>query len=321
MITNTLKSFRRGLTMLELVFVIVILGIVASIGSSIIVQVYESYLVQRGLHRASVNAELAAMQVANRLTYRISSSVIGRVPGTATFKPIDQLLPVDANTHTALEWIAYDNDSFSAQTTPGWSGFCDVNLSTNANATTKTNIFTPGSNLADTNAIIGNLSDSTKTIADAAIIFAGREYNTTLNYNAACMGFTSNTCISPVSAGAGTSITVEDNNPKVMTDQYKLAWSAYAVVPTQVTGTDLTDRGFQAGDEIYDLALHYNYQPWDNAPSSYAQGESSTLIENVVSFRFIGKGDTIRFKICVQENIGFTSSDTIEICKEKAVIR
>jgi len=297
---NTFTSFRRGLTMLELVFVIVILGIVASIASSIIVQVYESYIVQRALHRSSTKAELAATQIVNRLTYRISSSVIGRQLGGA-YLPIDQ---VPDDSYKILEWIAYDNDSFSAQSTPGWSGFCDVN----ASATTKTNISTPGSNLVDTSTIIGNLGGA---IADAAIIFAGHEYSPTKNYIANCMGFDDSTCISPVSAASGTSITITDNNPKVMTDQYKLAWSAYAIVPIPVTGSD---RGLNG--TVYDLELYYNYQPWET--ETYNDGLSSILVTNVVSFRFIGKGDTVRFKICVAESIG---DSNITSCKEKAVIR
>ncbi len=316
MIPKTFTSFKPAFTMLELVFVIVILGIVASIGSSLIVQVYESYIVQRALHRTSAKAELAAMQISNRLTYRISSSAIGRRLDH-TLLPLDQIQGDD--TYKILEWIGYDNDSFSAQAKPGWSGFCDVNATT----TTKTTISTPGSDLlTSTNAIIGKLSlGAPKTIGNAAIIFAGHEYSPTMNYIATCMGFdTDSSCISPISGTTATIITIEDNNPKVMTDQYKLAWSAYAVVPTKIDDPDeLKDRGFQSGDEIYDLALYYNYQPWDSTTSpSYNDGLSSTLVTNVESFRFIGKGDTIRFKICVAESIGETS---ITSCKEKAVIR
>ena len=309
-------SLKRGFTMLELVFVIVILGIVASISASLVVQVYESYIVQRALHRTSAKAELAAMQISNRLTYRISSSAIGRKLDN-TLLPLDQ---VPDETYKILEWIGYDNDSFSAQSKPGWSGFCDVN----ATATTKATISTPGSDLlASTDVIIGKLSlGAPKTIGNAAIIFAGHEYNSTKNYIATCMGFdTDSSCISPVTATGTTAtlLTIEDNNPKVMTDQYKLAWSAYAIVPTQVIGSDLTDRGFQSTDEIYDLDFYYNYQPWDSTTSpSYNDGLSSTLVTNVESFRFIGKGDTIRFKICVIESIGDAN---ITSCKEKAVIR
>lgn len=303
MIKNALSSFRHGLTMLELVFVIIILGIVASIASSIIVQLYESYIVQRALHRTSTKAELAATQIVNRLTYRISSSVIGKIKSSGAYLPIDQ---VPDATYNILEWIAYDNDSFSAQSTPGWSGFCDVN----ASATTKTNISTPGSNLSDTSTIIGNLGGA---IGDAAIIFAGHEYSPTKNYIANCMGFSDSTCISPVSAASGTSITITDNNAKVMTNQYKLAWSAYAIVPTIVANPVV--RGFKTGAKVLDLALHYNYQPWQG--ETYTD-HNSTLVTNVVSFRFTGKGDTIRFKICVAESIG---DSNITSCKEKAVIR
>ncbi len=317
MMHTTSKDFKRGFTMLELVFVITILGIVSSIAASLIAQVYESYIVQRALHRTSVKAEVAAMQIANRLTYRISSGVIGRVPGSNLFKPIEELQPADSTTHTALEWIAYDNDSFDMSATPGWSGFCDVNVST------KTSISTPGSKLSDTSAITGILG-ATAGDTDLAIVFAGHEYNTTKNYHASCMGFTDNSCIFRVNANItnDTVIPIADSGSGiVMTDQYKLAWSAYAVVPSQITVTTLIERGFKSTDKIYDLYLYYDYQPWKtNTASSYANSgaQSSLLVTNVKSFRFIGKGDTVRFKICVIESIG---DSNITSCKEKAVIR
>ncbi len=311
MMPKIFTSLKRGFTMLELVFVIVILGIVASISASLIVQVYESYIVQRALHRTSAKAELAAMQISNRLTYRISSSVIGRNPSnTPPYYPIDQ---IPNETYKILEWIAYDNDSFSAQGTPGWSGFCDVNSS----ATTRTAISTPGSELNVTSMIIGNLGAAADT--DVAIVFAGHEYNATKNYIANCMGFSNNSCIYRVNTAITDviSLPINDNGGTlVMTDQYKLAWSAYAIVPTEVTGTDLTNRGFNSA--VYDLALHYNYQPWNGDTYLSNTTLKSTLVTNVESFRFIGKGDTIRFKICVIESIGDAN---ITSCKEKAVIR
>lgn len=286
-------SYRAGLSMLELVFVIVILGIVASIGSSIIVKVYESYIVQRAIYQASNKAELAAMQIANRLTYRISSSVIGRQDpdDNTTLLPLDQ---VPDGTYTTLEWIAYDNDSFSAQSTPGWSGYSDINATT----TTRTNITTPGSDLDGITAtIIGNLGGST---ADLALVFGGHEYNNTMNYDARCMGFTDSTCIFTPTISDATNLTLADDNSTIlMRDQYKLAWTAYALVPSGNT-----------------LTLRYNYQPWNGTQS--ADGSSIVLVDNFVSFRFKGNGDTVRFKLCIQEPIG---DQNVTICKEKAVIR
>ena len=59
---QTLK-FKSAFSMIEVVFVIVVLGIVASIGSQIIVQVYESYIMQRAMHRTSIKTELAITQL------------------------------------------------------------------------------------------------------------------------------------------------------------------------------------------------------------------------------------------------------------------
>ncbi len=296
---NNLVS-KRAFSLLELIFVIVILGIVASIGSSMIANVYESYIVQRALHRASSKTELAVQQIANRLAHRISTSVIGKKLD-GTWLPIVNL-PPGTTEYRILEWIGVDADSFSAQSIPGWSGFCDTTPST------RTSIITPGSRLiATTTPIIANLGAS--GISDAAVIFSGSDYYTspTKVYEAACMGFTDTTCISPVSgASSELNITVTDGNPKTIRDQYKLVWSAYAIVPVD------------NGDGTFNLQLRYNYQPW--LGEQYAAGSVSTLATNITVFKFKGEkeGDTIRFKLCALERIG---DQNITSCKEKAVIR
>lgn len=303
-------TFRSAFSMLELVLVIVILGIVSSIGAEIIAKVYENYIVQRALHHSSLKTGLVATQIANRLTYAIPDTVIARL-SDSTFTAIEDATD---KTYNKLEWIAYDADSFKYTGTPGWSGFCDVD----SNNTDTNNISTPGSNLDLSNTIITKLSNTTKDLTDAAILFPGI-------YNVHTVGFnetTSNsTGISKIASKSGTTLTL---NPvtvgtRKVKEHYKLAWTAYAVVPTQITDTnELKDRGFKATDIIYDLALYYNYQPW-NGESYSSNGSNKTLIRNVSVFNFKGTGDTIRFKLCIQENIGQTYP--ITICKERAVIR
>ena len=277
---------RKAFSMLELVFVIVILGIVSSIGAEIIANVYESYILQRASHRSSIKTELAATQLANRLAYSLTGTVIGRK--ASGYKAIDNL---DANDYEILEWIGYDNDSFSAQLTPGWSGFIDLNVST------KTVLKTNGSDLSKTNTIIQKLGGS--GITDAALFFPGEYTIDTIGYN-------SNTsdAISVLSNTSDT-LTVNDLTGKTIREHYKLAWSAYAVVPTD------------NGDGTFDLDLYYNYQPWKG--ESYTDGSHNVLVRNVSVFKFIGSDNTIRFKLCQQEKI--TDTDKITICKEKAVIR
>jgi len=292
---------RAAFTMLELVFVITILGIVSSIGAEIIAQVYESYITQRASQRSSIKTEMAATQIANRLAYAIPNTVIGRISDTdATYIAIDEL---DTTNYQVLQWTAYDADSFGAITTasrrPGWSGFADLD----AAGTTLNTLSTPGSQLAVTDTIIQNLSQgATKTLASAAVFFPGTYNAYTIGYGADSSG------VSSVASGAGGTLTLAApaSGTRTIKEHYKLAWSSYAIVP------------INCGASGCDLALRYNFQPWI-AGSTYSNAPSVILLRNVSVFKFTGSANTIRFKICQQENIGETFS--ITTCKEKAVIR
>ncbi len=313
MMTMKHPAYKHGFTMLELIFVIIILGIVASIGSQIVVKVYESYIVQRALYRTSTKTELAATQLANRLAYSMPNLVIGKKADNVTFLAIEDI-PIGATDYLTLEWIGYDADSFGAVTAttnagkrPVWSGYCDVN------ASSKDQISTPGSRLTELNGIIGNLSPLGKGIGNAAIIFPGATA-----YKVGFNADTNNThSVSGQSADDTLNLDVVAGSSREIKEHYKLAWSAYAVVPVPVTGVNLTDRGFKSTDTIWDLTFRYDYQPWDG--DTFANGQSAILIRNVSVFKFTGSGNTIRFKICQREYIGEEYS--INTCKEKAVIR
>jgi len=292
--------------MIELVFVIMILGIVASIGAEVIAKVYESYMVQRAIHRSSVKTELAATQLANRLTHAVPGTVIGRISqADPTYRAIDDL---DAENYKIMQWIGYDADSFTAHTStsrrPGWSGLCDID---DSNAT---GISTPGSQLALSETIISNLSNGTKGLADAALFFASTYNPTNISYGADSTG------LSTVASGAGEIITLDaTGTTRNVSELYKLAWSSYAVVPVQRNGAVCTDPTIQ----VCDLHLRYNFQPWDGDRYNDNGINSFILMRNVTVFRFTGAGNTIRFKVCQRENIG--DDFNITTCKEKAVIR
>jgi len=288
--------------MIELTMVLIVLGIVGSISASMIADTYRAYLLQRSLYRASIQTQLAAQQIANRLVYRLPISVIGKNPSNLTdYMPVD-MLPANDTIHVVLEWIGYDGDSFETRQQPGWSGVCDINNS----STTRTSYITPGSDLGFTDTVIQNLGGT--GVGDAAIVFSGLAYAPSKNYHPSCMGNTDTTCISPVTASGttGTVINVTDNRAKTVHDQYKLAWSAYALVPVD------------DGNGSFDLWLHYNYQPWQG--ENYTQGERSLIAKRVTVFKFRGanSGDILRFKLCTRERLG---DQNISICKEKAVIR
>lgn len=313
---------RRGFTMLELVFVITILGIVASIGSTIMAQLFENYIVQRAMHKVSLKTELAAAQIANRLSYALPSSVVVHDGNATAFITLSSIAPDYSDTDPqTLEWIGMDNDSFSTGVQmAGWSGYCDTNFA----STTGTTIRTPGSNLTLANTVIGNLSNG-KSLANSALLFntggifaQNAAGGVTQEQNASCYGYNGDSsCIHHIAGKSNNiTLTLKNNleNDQLLSQHYKLAWSAYAIVPTG------SDGGVVTNTKLFDLHLKYNYQPWDT--TYFNNGASdSLLLKNVTSFKFAQQGNTVRFKLCATEKIGDTNTTNISVCKEKVVIR
>ena len=312
-----LDTHKKAFTLLELIFVIVILGIVSSIGSSIIVQVYENYITQRAMHNVSVKTELAINQIVNRLTYRIDSTVIARDPsGTNNFLPLNALGYGTTNKDKfILEWIGYDEESFSAATRPSWTGYADIN------ATTKINIRTPGSSLRITERIVKNLAGNSNTPKLALFFSLGGQAfsDTILNPGPNCYGYndTNMTCIHRVTVGGSRNFNANMPAGVNISDHYKLAWSAYSLVAVDRSGATLSS----LSDVVdFDLELRYNYQPWEGKQYNDTATSKRILLRNVTAFKFSERGGTLRLKLCATEKLDDIKTN-ISICKEKVVIR
>jgi len=272
---------RKAFTIIEIIWVTVVLGIVASLGAEMIAQVYKQYVLQRALFSAETKTELAALQIANRLRYAVPYTVIRRTAKGATQweNLTDPMNLNPAGNYNLFQWVGADGDSFEAIATgnrrPGWSGFCDVVASSN------NVVVTPGSNLPNASTIIANLSGGSKSISDAAIYFPGDD-----------------TAHNIANINGNTQLNMESNLTRVV-EHYKLAWSSYAL-----------------SVENGDLYLYYNFTP-TKAAAIPANAGRSLLLKNVATFKFRNDGQTIRFKICKSENIG--EDFNITACKEKAV--
>jgi len=299
---------KKAFSLIEVIFVLVILGIVASISSQIIVQVYENYIVQKAVYKVNTKTELAITQIVNRLNYQVENSALARdLKDSTNWVKLEDLNLVNDENLTVLEWIGYDNDSFSAAETPYWSGVANYTTATNAT------IVTPGSSLNNVDTIIKNLSNNkvglNGTVQHPALIFApitgGIE-----TQDPSCMGLIDNntTCIFPVSENNGTSFTFENLQASTVTERYKLVWSAYSLVPKENKTTHL-----------YDLYLHSNYQPWEGEKYNDSNTLKKLLISNVSTFKFTKNGGILQIKLCATENIG--QDYNISTCKEKAIIR
>lgn len=276
----THKTHRPAFSMLEIIFVIVILGIVASIGAELIAKVYENYIIQRAQHRASVKTQITLNQVVNRLQYAIPGTMVRRTSKTGNSELLtnDMLLDPTGNAYTILQWVATDGDSFEAINSntnrrPGWSGFCDIASST------ATVLSTPGSNFVITNSLQSNLGNPTS--GKFALFFPGDE-NATAHFG----------------TGSGENITLDANASRIV-ERYKLAWRSYALVV-----------------ENGDLNLYYNLPPVRGTDIPL-DAPKSLLLRNVTNFKFTKRGQTTRVKLCAQEPI--SEDVNISSCKEKAV--
>ena len=305
---------RAGFTLIEIIMVIVILGVVAMIGTNIIAHMYENYMRSKYINILEQKTELALGVITNRLKYRVKSATIVRQKGTNT---IEWLNSQDLNaSYDVLEWIGFDYESFQGESngtfsTPGWSGLIDLSHP----ETSGIQVVTPGSKLSYASYVIGALSygkiDLYSTSATAykpAIIFKKQS-------NLSFSGFGwdwsntdhNNTHIVHKAPGREDLLIFDDNLTQKgisrIVEQYRLAWSAYALVP----------EGDKEKD--FNLTLYYNYQPW--AGEKYSDGNRSVIAEHVSSFKFLQSGNTIRVKLCIQDSnqtgIGFG------FCKEKAV--
>lgn len=305
-------------TMIELVMVIVVFGIVASIGAEIIASLYNNYLRTRAINRLQSQTEITLEQIAKRLQYRVKDSVRAIKTGST---PVP--LPSADATYGTIEWIGISNESLLGEhdgvsVVPGWSGFIDMDSNT-TKLSTRT-LETPGSRLDFARNTILALTDGNVDMNDEngklpALIFKNSKplYDVNNYYTEG-----GNTYTTHVSRSTNTTLHIptDDNltdfdNDGVgsgdLFEQYYLSHTAYALVPV---GT--------AND--FNLTLRYNYQPWEGEKYDDAAviAAAQVLAENVSTFRIRQDGDVVRIKLCIHDNNQSGDFD-FSACKEKVI--
>lgn len=310
---------RPAFTMIELVMVIIVFGIVASIGAEIVASLYTNYLRTRAINHLQSQTEIVLEQIAKRLQYRIKDSVRAIKPGSIV------PLPSADSTYGTIEWIGISNESFLGKhdgitVVPGWSGLIDMD-SNNTKLATRT-LETPGSRLDFARDIIlaltnGDVDMNNENGNLPALIFKNSKplYNVNNYYTQGGGNYTVR-----ISKVAGVNTRLHIPNDDNLTDfdqdgigsgdifeQYYLSHSAYALVPIG-----------NAND--FNLTLRYNYQPWQG--ETYADAAvinaASVLAEHVSTFRIRQEGDVVRIKLCIHDNNQSGNFD-FSACKEKVI--
>jgi prepilin-type N-terminal cleavage/methylation domain-containing protein len=294
---------KKAFTLIELVMVIVVLGIIASIGAEIIVKLYENYIRTKTINALESQTEVALEQIAKRFQYRIKDSTIARKSGA--------ILPISSttldNTYKIIEWIGYNNESFLGTPRPGWSGLIDMN-DTNTSSALNT-LKTPDSNLSYAQNIMSALTyghiDLT-TGKEAALVFKTSWNMTDFGWGANNVN-TDSTATLKVIKNTDEILSISgDTIPNEIYEQYYLADSAYALVPEYTT--DNTD---------FNLTLRYNYAPW--LGENYTNGDSSVIVEHANLFHFRQDQTLLRVKLCIHDGNTTGFGERIIVCKEKVV--
>ena len=281
---------RRAFSMLELVFVIVIMGILGKFGVEFLMQAYQNYIFSTLQNRLQQQSEAAITQIAARLQYRIKGSI------------------VTGSGNAILSWVGADIEGWrgfwnGTRFVPNWSGFIDLNTTAIPNPRF---LSTPSTNAARTQNLINTLSGGTTSFIapggnpanGTAIIFTGATDPTASIWGPA-VATQLGTLAHPIQANGNGAIapTVGDFTGVDVFEFYQLAWSAYTV---QLVGTDLT--------------LFYNYQPWGG--DTFNAGNSQLLMQNVTSFQYQTVGDLIKIQVCVNDQ---AIAGGYSVCKEKTI--
>lgn len=293
---------RFGFTMLELVFVIVVMGIIGKFGVEFLAQAYKSFIYSNINNNLQAESEMAVESIASRLQYRIKDSIIARQPGVKFEALSSSTLDTNA---TVLEWIGTDIEGFRGNKLPNWSGIIDI---VNSSATL---LDSPETNTTAINDLIGILSHGSGTgINNSAIYFVGSNSDIT-KYGWNGVAFTDQSNVMhPVKSGAAINELIPRNATDGTTNSfagidvfeyYQLAWSAYAVV--------------HSADG--NLTLYYDYQPWEGESYTNPNASSALLMQNVSTFRFKAVGSVVKIQVCTKSSL--LQNEEYSLCKEKTI--
>lgn len=297
---------KKAFTMLELVVVIIVLGIVASIGADIIVALYDNYIRTKTINALESKTEITLEQIAKRFQYRIKNSTIARQVGGNFISVSDPNLD---NRYPIIEWIGYSNESFLGTPRPGWSGFIDM-FHSDTNTTSQT-LRTTDSNLTLASNVISALTNANVDLTvggdEAALIFKQPWDIGDFGWGAAGNA-DGNATVRVIRLNDEVFQITEATLPDEIREQYYLAHTAYAIVPEG-----------DIANEDFNLTLYYNYQPWMGEEYNNNGTSRFPLVEHANLFHFRQDQTLLRFKLCIHDNNESGVGERVVVCKEKVV--
>jgi len=295
---------KTAFTLIEMIFVIVILGIVAGMTFVQVSYVYEDMMQKQNSGELESEAKVIAEQITSRLSSSIKDSLVAMTALDGTGCTPVSGGTLSANNEYILAWIGRSDeanlglwDATLGDYRPGWSGLADLKDSDTSK------IITPGSRLDNAEIIINGLTGLTASLSTNPNSPVALYFNASGSNTNACSDFINNASGSfklyrVYRNGTENTLSLIDTPPQI-SEQYTLSHSAYAI---SREGTDL---------------WLYEFRPWLGQNPNANVANRKLLGKNVSGFGFKWEGGLFRVNVCVSKKMA--GDYYIEVCKEKAI--
>lgn len=305
---------KKAFTLIELIFVIVLLSIISMFGADLYVKIYNSYTNNRATSDLEGETERTLNIITSLLRDRVKQTVIGRETDNGEHPDGNfvSLYEVQEK-HDVLEWIGKSTETQYIGSTKGllgWSGFAIDSSVPSGDFV----IQSPGSSLKDANNILTSLNADTKSFG---IIFNDGEvdansfgYNKTNNHT-----------------NIGTVKITSDDTMQISglasrnKNRYFLVHTAYAIVPVRDENAAKVSAANKVKSNTYNLLLYYDFQPWEGEKYNNKDGKSVVLAKNVTMFRFAYDNNSVAVKLCMRDNNRNFDAEKLDfiVCKSQVV--
>lgn len=290
---------RKAFTLLEMVFVIVIIGVIGSFSSDIFINAYKNYIFTLTQNRLEAKSSMALNFIAKKLTNRIRPATIARTNAT-TYVPI-----INHTTENIIEWIDsfYESKIDGDPTAPTFIPLIDLNNP----ATTVSQLHFPILNKNALDLLIESLSNSATVQNKIGLIFRGANSDIYNDYAWDYIAIADQSrAIHPVSIDANNTLTtsIGDFTGQDVWEFADIVWTARAIE-------------YDSGNKK--LIFYDNYRPWQGDKFTDAAIQV-TIMENVSNFSFTALGEVIQLHICVEDpNLSADFGGGYALCKDKTI--
>jgi hypothetical protein len=319
---------KKSFTLIEIIFVIVILGLI-SVGSFKALQMlYQRYYQVNTITKFSIISQTLLDEITQIVYYRVPITAIGYSPSDGEFKKLSE---VDDEKYKIFEWISGAFDAkLHFKDYKGYTGFIDLDASDRNTLTLVAKDFNI-TDINDTlNSVFNNQNDLNQTVG---IIFAGdldygidsSDYKNSYGWHGhdhkklyLINKFTQD------ENDANLTMNDDIKGNKIYAKYYLVA-SAWGIS----RGADIDKSascldGLNINDNT--LLLFYNYRPWNNETfcadphqndTEEKKGNVAILAQNITSFRVKDLNTHIEIKVQLQKSLYRGSDKNITITKQK----